>query len=145
MLAESLEVTLRATETLESFGIPYVIGGSLACAVHGLARATLDAHIEAIQAASRQRDCFNIVHRASMFKVDIFVPPNRPFDQVRLSRRVRYVLPTEPEKGFFVSTPENTLLAKLGWFRLGNEVSECQWRDMRGILRLHAGQLNAII
>ena len=32
-------------------------------------------------------------------------------------------------------TPEDILLAKLHWFRLGGEVSEVQWRDIQGIVR----------
>src|SRR5215217_7307528 len=32
-------------------------------------------------------------------------------------------------------TPEDILLAKLYWFRLGSEVSEVQWRDIQGVLR----------
>ncbi len=31
-------------------------------------------------------------------------------------------------------TPEDILLAKLHWFRLGGEVSEVQWRDIEGIV-----------
>ena len=42
MLTEPILVTLQVTEALESLGIPYFIGGSLATAVHGMARATMD-------------------------------------------------------------------------------------------------------
>jgi hypothetical protein len=38
-----------------------------------------------------------------------------------------------------IATAENTLLAKLLWYRQGNEVSERDWRDVLGILRV-AGQ-----
>jgi len=32
-------------------------------------------------------------------------------------------------------TPEDILLTKLYWFKLGGEVSEVQWRDITGIVR----------
>ena len=34
------------------------------------------------------------------------------------------------------ATAEDTLLAKLAWYRQGNEISERQWRDVLGILRV---------
>ena len=42
MLAEPLRVTLQVIDTLEKLSVPYWIGGSLASAIHGVARATLD-------------------------------------------------------------------------------------------------------
>lgn len=32
-------------------------------------------------------------------------------------------------------TPEDILLAKLHWFRLGGNLSAVQWRDIQGIVR----------
>ena len=42
MLPEPVAVTLLVIEALEGLGVPYLIGGSLASAVHGVARATVD-------------------------------------------------------------------------------------------------------
>jgi len=36
-----------------------------------------------------------------------------------------------------VSSAEDTILAKLEWFRRGGEVSERQWGDVIGVLRAH--------
>ena len=47
MPAEPLAVTLLVIDVLERLGVPYLIGGSLASAVHGVARATLDADVVA--------------------------------------------------------------------------------------------------
>ena len=45
MVPEPVVVTLSVAGVLDRLGVPYFIGGSLATAVHGVARATLDADI----------------------------------------------------------------------------------------------------
>lgn len=33
-------------------------------------------------------------------------------------------------------TPEDLVLSKLEWYELGNRISESQWKDMLGILKV---------
>jgi len=47
MLSEPVAVTLLVIEALEALDVPYLIGGSLASAVHGVARATVDTDLVA--------------------------------------------------------------------------------------------------
>ena len=42
MLTEPIAVTLLVIDALETLRVPYFIGGSLASAVHGVIRATMD-------------------------------------------------------------------------------------------------------
>jgi hypothetical protein len=44
---EPLQVALRVTQTLDDLGVPYLIGGSIASALYGEPRATMDADIVA--------------------------------------------------------------------------------------------------
>ena len=112
MLSEPIAVTLLVIEALEALNVPYLIGGSLASAVHGVARATADTDLvtdlrpehaeplaealigafyvdtKAIQDAVRHRNSFNVIHLETMFKVDLFVRKQRPFDQAQFERRV---------------------------------------------------------
>ena len=166
MIAEPLAVTLLVAEVLENLGVPYLIGGSLASAVHGVMRATLDSDLvaklqpshvtpfvaalrdefyadpEAILEAIEHRASFNIIHRETMFKVDVFVSRERPFDQAQFHRRVGLVVAQDPTRTAYIASAEDTILAKLEWYRAGGEVSERQWRDVRGVLQVQLPTLD---
>ncbi len=168
MLPEPIAATISVTATLEKLGVRYLIGGSLASTVHGMVRTTQDSDIvaelrpehvepfvhaleddfyvdeESVAAAVALHTSFNIIHRESMFKVDIFVPPMSPFVREQLVRARRQVLAVEPQVEALVATAEDTLLAKLEWYRQGGEVSERQWRDVSGILKIQAGNLDLV-
>jgi hypothetical protein len=166
MQGEIARVTLLVTQTLEQLGILYAVGGSLASSLHGVMRSTLDVDIVAdlqlehvqplVDALSKEfyadaetmRDAiehhrsFNLIHYESAFKVDIFVRKLRAFDHMQLERREISIIATDPERNIYVVSPEDIILAKLEWYRLGGEVSDTQWRDVLGVLKVRAGELD---
>ena len=166
ILSEPTAVTLLVTGILERLGVRYAIGGSLASSLHGVFRASVDAdlvadlglkHVEpfagalgdafyhdeaAMRRAIEGRRSFNVIHLDTMFKVDVFIPKRRAFDEAQLERRAAHVIANDPERSAFVATAEDTILAKLDWYRAGGGVSEQQWRDVLGILQVQSATLD---
>ena len=161
-----IQITARVTAVLEKLGVRYFIAGSLASTFHGMIRMTQDSdlvakfssdHIkqfvialdedfyidqEMINSAVTNHSNFNIIHRESFFKVDIFIPQLRSFEEEQFNRTKRQVLSQEPKIEAFIASAEDTLLAKLEWYRKGGEVSESQWRDVLGVIKVQADLLD---
>lgn len=160
----ALVPVVRQLERLEA---AYYVGGSLASSAHGVPRTSLDADVvadlmpahvtplvEALEAeyyvslpairdAVARRTCFNVIHYATAFKVDVFALNTRPYDRQALGRARREVLDEDaPDARFMVASPEDTILSKLEWFRLGGGTSERQWLDVLGVLAVQGEGLD---
>ena len=140
-LATPIDVVLAVVAVLERLEVRYAVGGSFASSLHGVFRASVDVDIvaeladqhvpplvrelsdafyldeTAIRRAIDSRRSFNLIHLATMFKVDVFLPKGRAFDDAELSRCSPQVIATNPT------------------------LSE-QWRDVQGVLQVQAGRLD---
>ncbi len=158
---------LPVIEALDSLAVCYYVGGSVASSIHGVPRASIDADViaelgaghvaplaarlsaffyldeERMRDAVERRLSFNVIHLATMFKVDVFVSKGRPFDVEAGGRARLEALGEAPEAPRArIASPEDTLLAKLEWYRRGGESSARQWSDILGLLRVRAGRLD---
>jgi hypothetical protein len=143
---------------LEGAGIRYAVGGSWASTAFGEPRFTNDADIIADfseQSLDRFLAClpktfyadreeahdavrlgrpFNVIYTPMAFKFDFFPARAFPLGIQELDRAVLLADTGLSEAPAPFVTPEDILLAKLHWFRAGGEVSETQWRDVRGVV-----------
>ena len=155
MPSDSTHVALRVTDTLERLAIVYAVEGSIASSDYGIARSTVKANIIAdmrpehvaplvaalsidfyadphmIENAIREESHFTLVHYGTKFNVDVSIPKQRPFDQMRLKRRIASVISSDPPRQVSVTTPEDAVLSKLERYRAGGESS---YRDFREVL-----------
>lgn len=166
-MSDVLDALMPVTRLLEELGIPHFVGGSFASSAHGVARASLDVDVVAdlaptqvqafvsglqgayyvdearVRAAVEARRSFNLIHLATMFKIDVFVTRGRAFDRESLGRARREAFSADPKAPHvLVASAEDTVLAKLEWFRKGGEVSERQWADVVGVLKLGGPNLD---
>lgn len=159
--SDPIAAAARVARVLDDLGIPYLVGGSIASSYYGLARPTQDvdlsAHIQESQAAAlaaalqdefyadlemirgaiREGRSFNLVILTTFDKVEVFPLPEGPeaIEELRRGRRVQPD-PDRPEIELRFAGPEDTILHKLRGYRLGGGVSDRQWNDVLGVLRV---------
>lgn len=167
-LAEPLAVSLLVAGYLDDLGVRYLVGGSVASSLLGLPRATLDADLvadldfphvgpfvaalgdafyadsDAIHDALRRRSSFNVIHLPTAFKVDIFVMHRDPYSHAEMDRRIEMVVGEGTQRTLFVATAEDMILQKLDWFRRGGGVSDRQWNDVLGLVKIRGASLDRV-
>lgn len=166
-VADPTDAFGRLLAALDRLGVRYVVGGSLASSIRGSGRATMDidlvaelspgqaevfasalkdefyADVDMIREALNRGVAFNVIHFKSSYKFDLF-PVVSEFERSQLARgAVVEAAPfdTAPLR-FRVASAEDTILAKLAWFKKGGCVSARQWNDVLGVVRIQGDRLD---
>jgi len=77
-----------------------------------------------------------------MLKVDVFVASAAPFHLMQMRRRVLQATGPDSQTTFYVASAEDTVLAKLQWYRDGGGVSDRQWKDVLVVLKVQGATLD---
>ncbi len=96
---------------------------------------------ETAQEALRLARPFNVIHRQLAFKFDLF-PIHDEHGSAELERTQYVVVAALDDEPVPIVSAEDIIIAKLGWYRDGGEVSQQQWRDIVGVLRMEAGRID---
>jgi hypothetical protein len=162
-----LSAMMPVVRCLEALNITHYVGGSVASSALGMPRTTTDADLVAelefwhvdrfvaaladdyyvsvsmIQTAIERQSCFNLIHHATSYKVDVFVAKSRPYDQSCLARIQRGpVGESEEDSEVWLPSPEDVVLNKLEWYSKADRVSERQWLDVQGVLQVQRDRLD---
>lgn len=156
------ELLKKVIGVLEGADIPYMITGSVASSLQGEPRSTHDIDVivsiqkpaikklaqafpsprfyldeDSVADAVEKNDMFNLIDAREGDKVDFWMLTDGSFDQSRFSRRkIEKVMGVKMQ----VSSPEDTILAKLRWAKLsgGSE------KHLIDALRVYEVQLKSL-
>lgn len=157
------ELLISVVEVLRQVGAEFMLTGSFASSLQGEPRSThdIDFVVEltaaqvgpllkqfpndrfylsetAVREAIKNRRMFNLLELESGYKVDFWLLTDSPFDRSRFARRVA------DEIGgvtLGVSSPEDTILAKLRWAKAYGG-SEKQFTDALSVFEIQGGTLD---
>lgn len=159
-----IQVIVAVTQRLEALNIPYFVGGGIASITYGEPRLTDDADLiirlfpfavprlvqafesdflvsaDSVQEAAARHYAFNFIHIATGFRIDFY--PISEEDDLELDSFARRLRKESGAGEVWMASAEDVILAKLHWFRKGGKVSEKQWRDVLGVLKVQGTRLD---
>ena len=166
-IASEIDLAVSLGEILDNLEIPYYLGVGLASSFWGERRQTEDADIAVIlepdkvqqliadlstdfyvsdtaidDAMSDRASSFNVIHMASVIKADIYpINTTNTLALEAMSRRKQVRLFSE-DKSIYLASAEDIVLQKLRGYKIADNYSEKQWRDILGVLKARGQQLD---
>ncbi len=149
---EQLEILKLVTARLHEATIPYMVSGSIATSYYAQPRMTRDIDVivdigpkdvdrmvalfehdfycdrEALRKAVETRRLVNLIHSATLVKVDLIVRKDTDYRRTEFARRQAHEVAGST---IWLTSPEDLLLSKLAWARASD--SELQLRDARNL------------
>ena len=169
MLQDPIKLAALIGQIFDRLAIPYFVSGGLASSILGETRTTIDANIAILMSDKRlipqlieimqtdfyiseiavedalndRTSSFNLIHLQSALKADIYpIRDNDLFRQSAITRRQKINLADSPELSFNICTAEDIVLQKLIWYQTTGQISQKQWRDILGVLKLQGERLD---
>jgi len=164
-LSDPIQTLVDVLSAFQELQIDYYIVGSIASSIRGEFRATNDVDVVcwisneeilsqfvkktedvffvdeiALETAWGERTAHNIIHKATCLKVDLFFN-GAERERKELQRATKVAL-TGTDVSALVASAEDTVLAKMRWYRKSNETLDSQIRDIKGILLITAERLD---
>lgn len=161
--ADVLDVAVRVARALSLASARHVLVGSLASSLQGDPRSTNDVDFltdlkvaqvprlaaalgeefdvdeAALAEAIRSGGSWNVYFLPWMLKIDLFAAGASATNALRLQRAVESAVGGGALR---VLRADDVVLSKLSWFRDGGGVSDQQWRDVLGVLRVSGAQID---
>lgn len=157
-MSDQLDILRLVARRFEENGIPYMLTGSVAMSFYAVPRMTRDIDLiaeiassgarrvhEAFKAdfyvdpddvaeAARSRGSFNMIHNATLVKVDVLIRKDEPYRKTEFERRREKEL---AGGRVMVVAPEDLLLSKLAWAK--DSASEMQMKDAKNVAQASEG------
>jgi hypothetical protein len=159
----TLQDFVEVARIFDQLGIRYALGGSMVSSLFGISRHTNHADVmvdpfpgkevelinalgpdyyvseAAVRQALHAKSSFNLINTVTGFKVDVFIRSDSLFEQSAMARRI--TLDVDGQR-IVVHSAEDVILFKLRWYRLGNETSEQQWKDVLNVMKTQEPNLD---
>ena len=166
MPAEPIRILIHVSQILERLAIPYLTCGSIASSILGIPRATQDidlvidlsfARVEdflkamqaefyvdsnAVRRAVQTKTSFNAIHFTAVQKIDFFVHKQDDYSAEEMRRRFAVAVDETANNRVFIASPEDIILQKLVWYKMDSRVSERQWTDVLGVIKVQGERLD---
>lgn len=167
MLPDAIQVALAVARLFEEAGIRYLVGGSIASTVQGEPRSTQDVDFviqllpgqvkalndrlersefffspEAVRGSLSSWPYFDLLHKKLYVKAGVYVRPDEGIHREEMNRARSVRIGDAPEDAVRLATAEDTVIQKLLWYRMGDGMSDRQWRDVQGILKRNGKRLD---
>ncbi len=160
-----LDAIRPIVEVFIGLEITSYIQGTVAASLYGMQRAAFDVHLVAdlcmehvdillehlksryaideqmIKDAMNARTAFDIIHIASLVKIRVSFTRHNDFERHIRQRLQKHVL-LENSSTFFVASPEDVILTQLIEYRTNGEVSDDQWNEILGVLKVQSDNLD---
>jgi hypothetical protein len=160
---------LRLFTTLESLGVSYAIGGSVAAMMYSEPRFTIDvdlmvsAPLQQLNQLVREVESwqvyitpfeaivetnlpggmpFNIIDGTIGTKADLYIAQNSGLDASAMARRRKLVWDRETGTAAWFLSPEDVILYKLSYYRQGGEGAQKHPTDIARMLDMIGSQLD---